>query len=103
MIIMIDIMVIIILWIEVLIRDKEEGSEMTDKFHPTSWAVPLPTVPSYQEDNSDCQDDDQDTFRMILIIILIIMIRIPTSPCQLGPVLIIILTIKIINRHHGDW
>ena len=56
---MVDIMVILI-WIEVLIRDKEEGSEMTDKFHPTSRAVPLPTVPSYHDDNSDCQDDDQD-------------------------------------------
>ena len=56
---MVDIIVIIIS-IEVLIRDKEEGSEMSDKFHPTSRAVPLPTVSSYHDDNSHCQDDDQD-------------------------------------------
>ena len=58
-IIIVDIMVMIIS-IEVVIRDKEEGSEMTDKFHPTSRALPLPTVSSYHDDNSHCQDDDQD-------------------------------------------
>ena len=56
---MVDIIVIIIS-IEVLIRDKEEGSEMSDKFHPTSRAVPLPTVSSYHDDNSHCQDGAQD-------------------------------------------
>ena len=91
---MVDIMVII-LWIEVLIRDKEEGSEMTDKFHPTSRAVPLPTVPSYHDDNSDCQDDDQDYHYDYLDYDNQ---DTRQSPCPLGPVLLSILTIKIIKE-----